>query len=255
MDQNVLSCRLASYRKYADDAWTHLPHLQVHCIEAPVPDGDDAAGQFAQRLEASGLKVRSFQGKLDLSGAEPAGQLGPQLAMCRRFGVDRLFLSVKRQDLPEAAAYDRLRVAGDAAREVGVTIILETHPDLVTNGEVAAATMRGVDHPNVRINFDTANVHFYNENVTSVGELAKMLPWVEGVHLKESLGKLKDFNFPALGTGIVDFPAIVRMLNERRFFGPFTMELEGTTGVEFTREQTLAHVEESVRYLRSTGLF
>lgn len=107
----------------------------------------------------------------------------------------------------------------------------------------------------MRINFDTANIYFYNEGVTSAGELQKVLPWVEGVHLKDTMGGLKEHNFSPLGRGRVDFPAVVRMLNDRAFFGPFTMELEGKARVGLTREQTLQQVEDSVRYLRSTGLF
>lgn len=255
MSQNLLSCRMWSYMKYQDAAWEHLPQLGVRHIEIRVPDTADAAAELADRLRTSGLTVATFQGKFGIQSPDTASQLTPQLDLCKRFGVDRLFLSVRRNDLPEDQAYARLRDAGEASARAGVILLLETHPDLVTNGDVGATTMRSVDHPNVRVNFDTANVYYYNEGVTAPGELQKVLPWVEGVHFKDTMGNLKEHNFPPLGQGVVDFPAVVKMLNARGFAGPFTMELEGKAGVELTRDQALQQVEESVRYLRSTGLF
>jgi sugar phosphate isomerase/epimerase len=253
--ENLLSCRMWSYGKYMDAAWTHLPSLGVRHIETQTPETADAAEQLASQLRASGLKVATFQGRFDILAADAASQLTPQINLCERFGVNRLFLSVKRKQMPAKEAYSRLRDAGEIAARAGVTLLLETHPDLVTNGNVGEATMQGVNHPNVRINFDTANVYYYNEGVTAPGELQKLLPWVEGVHFKDTMGNLQEHNFPPLGQGVVDYPAVVRILNARGFHGPFTMELEGKAGVELDRQQTLQQVEDSVRYLRSTGLF
>src|SRR5207302_1865217 len=104
------------------------------------------------------------------------------------------------------------------------------HPDLAHNGEVALGTMRAIDHPNVRINYDTGNVYYYNEGVDGVAELRKILEYVGAVHLKDTSGGYRAWNFPALGQGVVNFPEIFRLLNGRGFYGPFTMELEGIQG-------------------------
>ena len=255
MATNLLACRLASYAQYTQHAWEHLPQLGIRCIEAPIPESPEQAADLSKYVQAGALHVSSFQGKLDIQQEDVAGQLREQLAFCKQFDTDRLFLSVRREELREEDAYARLRQAGDLAHDSGIILMLETHPDLVTNGDVGVRTMRGVDHPNVRINFDTANIYFYNDDADSVTELRKVLDWVEGVHLKDSKGVKGKFDFPALGRGIVDFAAIVRALNERGFRGPFTMELEGTHGVTPTLEEILDHVAESAQYLRSTGLF
>jgi len=255
MAKNLLACRIASYKKFQDAAWSHLPELAVQHIEINVPASDAEAKELNRKLQDSGMKVSSFQGRLDLQAGNAAEQLEPQLNRCKEFGVSRLFLSVRRNDMPADQAYGLLREAGDLAASFGVTLLLETHPDLVTNGDVAKETMVGVNHPNVRINFDTANIYYYNDGRDAVTELRKVLNWVEGVHLKDSLGAKGEFNFPPLGQGIVDFPSVVRMLNERGFFGPFTMELEGKSGEEPTLEGVKQQVVESVNYLRSTGLF
>jgi hypothetical protein len=62
----------------------------------------------------------------------------------------------------------RLRGVGDMAQKYGVTVILETHPPLFPNGDVGIATMQKVNHPAIRINYDTANMYFYNENIDAI---------------------------------------------------------------------------------------
>ncbi len=252
MSGNVLACRLGSYKQFVETAWTHLPTIGVGHIETAVPTADEAADLRA-RLDASGLRVSSFQVRLDLSDEGVVVKAGEGFAVCEQFGVDRVFTSVRTPDGSRERAYARLRAIGDAAREHRVIVVIETHPDLATNGDVAAETMRAVDHPNVRVNFDTANIYFYNEGADAVGELGKVLPYVEAVHLKDTRGGVGQFDFPTLGEGVVDFPTVFRLLNERGFVGPFTMELEGTKGVERDEEQIKQHVADSVAYLRRSG--
>jgi inosose dehydratase len=134
-----------------------------------------------------------------------------------------------------------------------VTLALETHPDLITNAEVALETMRGVNHPNVRVNFDTANISYHNQGVDGVAELTKLLDHVGAVHLKETNGGYRTWFFPAFSERIVNFQETFRRLNARGFHGPFTLEIEGVEGENLTLEQTQARVAKSVGRLRRLG--
>jgi inosose dehydratase len=160
---------------------------------------------------------------------------------------------VKRGELDKATAFARLREAGETGALYGVTIVMETHPDMITNADVALETMRGVNHPNVRVNFDTANIHYYNQGVDGIAELKKVLDYVGAIHLKETNGRFKTWFFPAFGEGIVNFNEVFRVLNERKFYGPFTMEIEGVEGENLTREQSEERVARSVEHLRKLG--
>jgi inosose dehydratase len=131
--------------------------------------------------------------------------------------------------------------------------MLETHPNLSTNGQVSRRTMLAVGHPNVRINYDTANIYFYNEGLDTLAELNHCVDFVAGMHLKDSKGLYRTFDFPVLGQGIVDFPRVFETLRERDFRGPCTMELEVAHDVPIDEAATKARVEESVAYLRRIG--
>lgn len=250
---NLVSCRLASYGSHHDLGWAHLPSIGIRHVEIPIPSAGEMDKTRAL-LDANGLAVASFQGTCDVADANVAATVAAQCDLCKAFNVTRLFVSVKAGKLDRALVYDRLRAVGDQAGRRNVIVMLETHPDLVTNGDVGAETMAGVNHPNVRINFDTANVYYYNKGVDAVGEIRKVLDYVEGVHLKDTDGGYQKHYFPTLGTGVVDFPAVCKLLNERGFAGPFTMELEGMAGVTMTADEQKRYVADSAKHLRKIGL-
>ena len=144
---------------------------------------------------------------------------------------------------------------GDIARRYGVTISLETHPDLGTNGSVHLETMKRIDHPNVRVNFDTGNIFFYNRGASAAAELKKIVDYVATLEIKDHSGRFMDWNFPALGKGVVDIPAVLHVLEEHGFDGPVTMEIEGIRGKPWNEIETLAVMADSTAYLRSLATF
>lgn len=251
---NIIACRVASYGDYQERAWEHLPQLGVLFVEIPAPAPAELPA-VRQRLKDHALVASSLQARCDVAQADAFEVMRPQLEACPELGAKICFLSAKAGDTDRNLVWDRLRAIGDEAARLGVTVVLETHPDLAMNGDQALETMRAINHPHVRINFDTANIYFYNQNVTAVGELQKIIDYVAAVHLKDTTGGYQEWNFPALGTGVVDFTQVFGLLNYRGFRGPFTMELEGTRGVQRTEAEQLAYIEESVAYLKRIAAF
>jgi sugar phosphate isomerase/epimerase len=249
MPQTRIACRPASYAPFGHLAFEHLAGLGIRFVEIPIA----AARQSVADLAHFNMQVSSFQGECDLARNNIADQLEPQMEVCNLFGVDLLFLSVHAGHTPLSTAYERLRTAGDLAARCGVALTLETHPDLITNAQIAAQTMAGVDHPQVRVNFDTANVYFYNHGVNAVEELRLVLPFVASVHLKDTDGGFHSWHFPALGRGVVDFRGIFDLLDEAGFMGPCTLEIEGIEGEDKTERLVCDRIAESVGYLRGLG--
>lgn len=249
-----LAVRIMSYGKYEEAAWAHLQQIGVKYLFMAVPAPADVEAVSA-KLKTHGLTPVVFRGSADLSKDTFAQELEPQLATCQAMGVQYLFLSAKRGESPKEAAYERLRAAGEIAKQYGVIIALETHPDLGTNGDIQIETMKAVNHPNVRVNFDTANITYYNQNTTAVDELRKSIGLVATVEFKDHSGAFETWEFPVLGQGVVDFPAVVSMLREQGYSGPVTLEFEGTKGIELTEDQTLKAIADSVAYARSIGVF
>ncbi|HJN18092.1 MAG TPA: sugar phosphate isomerase/epimerase family protein [Armatimonadota bacterium] len=251
---NVLSCNLVSYRGHVEAAYKHLPEIGVKNIEIPIPAMSEVV-QVMNRLALVELAPTTLMASAEIGSDEYAGQFAQHCDVAAKMGVEVIFTSVNAGEVPKDDAYRRLHEAGVEAAKRGVTIAMETHPDLMTNGDVAVETLTAVDHPNVRMNFDTANIHYYNEDTTTEAELQKVAHLVAGVHLKDTSGEYKTWNFPTLGTGVVDYPEVFRILNGEGFDGPFTMELEGVEGQKFNAEEACDDVAKSVAYLRTFATF
>jgi len=250
----LLASRLANYAGCEDAAWMHLPAIGIRHVFMSVPAADQVEAT-RRRLAEHDLDAVVFRGDADLSQPEGLDRLESQLAVCERLAVRHLFLSVKRREVEKAVMYGRLRQGGELAARHGVTIVIETHPDLGTNGDVLRETMIGVNHPHVRVNFDTGNIHFYNRGADAPTELRKVIEYVATVELKDHIGEFESWHFPALGRGRVDIPGVLRILREHRFCGPVTIEIEGVRGVPRSHADIERDVADSVSYLRSLAAF
>ncbi|HEY3324120.1 MAG TPA: sugar phosphate isomerase/epimerase family protein [Planctomycetota bacterium] len=254
MPKNLIACRPGCYGKFEKEAFRHLAEIGVRCVECDVP-AEEQWGTRKAQLDRFGLRATSVSGGVNLSKPDFVATLTRLANGARTFGAKIIFLSVQSGGIPLPQAYQKLRELGDIAKKYGMTIAMETHPDMVTNGDVAVATMKGVNHPNVRLNYDSANLYYYNEGVDGIAELKKFIPYLASCHIKETNGKPKAWYFPGLheGQGIVNFPEIFKLCNAAGFFGPFTMEIEGIEGEQLGREQVLARVANSVSYLKLIG--
>jgi sugar phosphate isomerase/epimerase len=116
--------------------------------------------------------------------------------------------------------------------------------------------MELVGSPGVGYNYDTANVFYYNpKGVDGLAELRKAAKYVTSVHLKESAkGEPETFDFPVLGTGIVKFSDVFRILEENGFHGPCTLELEGPLVDGLPVPERSKKVKACLDYLRSIGV-
>lgn len=252
MSKSIIACRTSSYAPFVALAYEHLAELGIRYVEIPVPQPREVDATRAA-LQRYGLSASSMQGECDVRRPDAAGQVADQMPVFAAFGTRIMFASVKADDTPLPTVYARLRDAGEAAARHGVTIVLETHPDLVTNADVALATLRGVNHPNVRINYDSANIYFYNRDVDGVAELGRIVAYVGAVHLKDTDGGYRHWHFPALGRGVVRFPEVLRILDNAGFSGPCTIEIEGIEGEAKTERLICGRIAESVGYLRGLG--
>jgi inosose dehydratase len=150
-----------------------------------------------------------------------------------------------------------LRRIGDLAGSLGVTVALETHKGPTQNADAMLALMAEVDHPHIRLNFDTGNIGYYNRGADPVAELRRVAHLVRNVHLKDSRGGFEDWYFPAIGDGgAVDFVRIREALDAVGFAGPYTIEIEGIGGEpEPGPEERHRRVARSVAHLRACGYF
>ena len=249
---HVLSYRAGSLQK------PHLPFAQladmgIQGLEL-VWNDQTTVDAVQAALNSTGLRVTSVHAPSPLADDQLPDILGRHAECAAALGASYLFVSVHAGDMPKQEAFDRLKKAGDAVGRHEVYLALETHPDLCQNGTNMLETMAGVDHPWVGINYDTANIYYYNEPIDTVEEVKKAARHVRGVHLKDTMGGFHDGNFPVFGEGIVDFPAVGQVLDAAGYTGPYCMELEGGTFDPGKPDELADKVGRCVAHLRKVGI-
>ena len=144
-----------------------------------------------------------------------------------------------------------IKELGDYAKDKKITICLEMHGNWCNSGKKGAEIIKKTNHDNVKLNYDTGNVILYGE-VRPEEDLKYALPYMGYIHLKDhGTGNLKEWNFPALGDGVLDFNKIFEML--KQFDGPGSVEIE-FDGKERTIEEINDAVAKSYVFLRNHGM-
>jgi inosose dehydratase len=220
---------------------------------------DDTAQSFCEHLARHSVKISGCS----VGGADIRTQEGLDLTerrirfAARWFGV-AVCITGAGQPVDEQeyqTVVKNLRRLGEIASENGITLALETHKGPTQNAEAMLSLMAAVDHPHVRLNFDTGNIAYYNRDADPCNELAKVKHLVRNVHLKDSRGGFEDWYFPAVGDGgAVDFLRVREILDSVGFAGPYTIEIEGIAGEpEPGIEGRQARIARSVTHLRTAG--
>lgn len=115
------------------------------------------------------------------------------------------------------------------AKTEGVTIALEPcHGNLVHDLHTTLELFRRIDAPELCLTFDPSHFLLYRndiqESIRLLGDKIKL------VHVKDAVGTPgefgKDFLFPILGEGAIDFPSLFHALDEINYDGFASLEFE-----------------------------
>lgn len=244
------SVREPVYRGW-ENAVDLLPETPIRGFEVNVRPAEELS-DIVDALRAAGIEPMTVAGGVKLNDDASLANYVGALDALQQFEIPIFFTSASGEDDFDAAM-DLLRDLAEKAAARDVVIALETHPPYCENADGMLATMEAVDHPNLRVNFDTANIFYYNEGLDSADELKRVVDYVVSVHLKDTDGGFKSANFPVIGEGVVQFERIFDTLEDADFDGPLTLELEGALMRDLDVQARHQAVKESMAYLRSIG--
>ncbi|MBT5018732.1 sugar phosphate isomerase/epimerase [bacterium] len=271
-----ISCFPNTYGRFgANAAIDLLPSTEIQWLELPIKnygvpsffkeepvltESSSPAAIFAlkERIQQSGLKISSC----NITSGNPlqpdvVERTLKKLTIANQFGAKYVVAGggeISSED-DWSQLIQNMNTILNRAEELGITYCCETHPGTCQNATGMLELLERVDHPNLRINFDTGNIFFYNENVDLFEQMDLVSEFISHVHLKDTNGRFKDWHFPALGAaGYVDFAQVREFLEGINFAGPSSLELEGIQGEpELSLEETHQRVIDSVDHLKATG--
>ena len=253
--KNVFAC-VGGYGGYEHIMYEHLSSIGVNHLQIPAPS-PSSVEETKTELDGHGFAaialIAKYQDEDTTATDEATADWMDAFDAAARMGVSFVHSSIKAHPGRESDVYNWLAKMGDVAAGRDITLVLETHPTLLHNGEVCLELIRAVNHPSVRINFDTGNISFYTDGGDAVVELEKIAPYVACTHLKDHDGEFEAWHFRTLGEGVVDFAEVLRILKSVDYTGPYILQPEGVRGKDLTEAQTKEQIEKSFEHLRQLG--
>jgi len=143
----------------------------------------------------------------------------------------------------EKKFYSIIKELGDYAKSKNVVVCLEMHGNWCNTGKKGAEIIETINHSNIRLNYDTGNVIFYG-NKKPEEDIKYALPYMAFLH------KFQDWNFPALGEGIIDFKKVFNLIKD--YAGPISVEIE-FDGKKRSLEEINKAVKKSYDFLKGFG--
>jgi L-ribulose-5-phosphate 3-epimerase len=206
--------------------------------------------ELRRRLDDVGLAPVSLSAHSDLTTREGLEHGVNAVRWAADFGIPIVNTAIgghASQEEDETAFLGNVEELADAAEEAGVVVALEIHGDIMASGGRTLPLLERIGRESIKVNYDTANVEFYSGE-KAVDDLPRIAPHLAHVHLKDTVGGKGVWNFPAIGSGTVDFERVLEILREAGYSGPFSVELE------FQGEPwpPLEEVNESMRRSRET---
>jgi L-ribulose-5-phosphate 3-epimerase len=234
--QNPLAGHTNSYHTYGhDEALRGIAEAGYRYVElSAVPgwtehvDLEKPPGEVRRKLEGYGLEAVSLSGHSDLTTREGLDHGIKAVRWAADYGLPIVNTAVgghQSADEDEAAFLANMGELADAAEVAGVVVTLEIHGDIMASSQVTLPLMEKIGRDSVKVNYDTANVEFYSGE-KAVDDLPKIAPYLAHVHLKDTTGGKGNWNFPAIGDGVVDFARVLSILKDADYTGPYSVEIE-----------------------------
>ena len=211
--------------------------------------------QVKEHMKRLGLIPFAMSGHCNLMDKERLLDFIMNIRLAAFFGCDYIVSSVGEAHLEDKdkgsdeLVAEHIRMLLPYLEEHEMTLVLESHGEHATGAVLKGITDR-VDSSRVGINYDTANVIYYG-NVDPVLDMESCIGDIRYMHLKDKAGEPKEWNFPALGKGVVGFPKIFEKLERVGNACPFSIEIEFTPEGPESLEAVNRAVRDSAEYLKS----
>jgi L-ribulose-5-phosphate 3-epimerase len=259
--QNPLAGHTNTYHTYGLDeslegiAGAGYKHVELSAVPGWTEHVELNGGdELRRKLDVHGLTPVSLSAHSDLTTREGLEHGIKAVRWAADYGIPIVNTAIgghASQDEDERAFLENIGRLADAAEEVGVVVALEIHGDIMASGAKTLPLLERIGSDSIKVNYDTANVEFYSGEL-AVDDLERVARHCAHVHLKDTTGGKGVWNFPALGTGTVDFARVLEILEQAGYTGPYSVELE------FQGEPwpSLDEVNEAMRrsYQHLTGL-
>lgn len=228
-----------------------VPGHVEHIIPKPEELTKEDADRILNLCKENSLEIYCIAGHTRLMKEDSIRNLKKVIDAAELFGAN--FITTDTGEVKtkndEKKFYSDIKELAEYAKLKKLTICLEMHGEWCNNGVKGVEIIKTINLPNVKLNYDTANVMYFG-GVKAEDDLEYALPYIAFMHLKDRGGKLGEWNFPPLGSGNMDFKKIFSLI--KNYNGPISVEIE-FDGKEHSLKEINDAVKKSYDFLKSFG--
>ena len=228
---------------------------------APALMTPEYADNVKLLLQDRGMKCYAVSGHVDPTIDEQCEMLLKKIEFAGRIGARIVNTNAGCRDRMDAF-YKNMKRLIAMAEKWNVTIGLESHGDIVHTARESLAVFRKINHPLVKLNYDTGNTLFYCDGNVSIEEDIKYSEeFLAHLHLKDITIRGSNVAYVPIGDGDINFPKVFEWLKSLGRTIPCGLEIpvqvKGVLGdirpdgVPVAREDIKTAVMRSVRYVDS----
>jgi L-ribulose-5-phosphate 3-epimerase len=245
-DQAMKGISAAGF-KYVDLAT--CPGFFEHIQPRPEEMREEDYKKVLDKVASYKLTLLAVSGHTRMGKPDTVENLKKVIDFTSKGGVSHLITDTGevKDKKDEDKFYSDISELADYAKSKKVIICIEMHGNWCNTGSRGAEIIKKISHPSVKLNYDTSNVIFYG-GVRPEEDIEAALPHMGYLHLKDhGSGKKSDWNFPALGEGVLDFDSIFEKIKD--YSGPIDVEVE-FDGKEHSLEEINNAVSKSFDFLK-----
>lgn len=213
--------------------WVEVVAIPGYCphIEPETMDAREIA-DLQRLVQKYHIRISTINVATDLTTTAGVARLDETLRVARHLGIDTVVTHVEQTETKEGEARfrDLLPRIVSRAEAHDVVIALETHGGLVTTGQQGIRLLQEVGSDHLKLTYDTANVVYHagilpEDDLSALGsDIGK---YIAHVHLKDKASmKLREYDFPPFGEGVLNLPLVLQMLEEGGYRGHVCLEVE-----------------------------
>jgi len=215
--------------------------IAEHVIPENMKKGD--VETLEKKMHAYSLLPMSISGHVDLVELEGVDALKRRIDLSRKIGAK--IVNTKTGD-PKSEEeiknfFKHVEEVAEYAEENNIFIGLETSGKYFNTAKKAVPILKKINSEYIKLNYDTANVIYY-EGIFPEDDIEYGVEHLIHIHLKDKRGGKGEYDFPALGKGVINFQKIFNILFNYKYTGPLSIEIE----FDGKHNETLNGVNEAV---------
>ncbi len=182
----------------------------------PKQISEEYATEVKQLLDDNHLKCLAVAGHVDLTIEEQLQDFLKKIEFTSRIGAKYINTNSGPLERFDIFLKNIKRVIA-VAEKWNITVCLESHGDIIGTAKESAKYIRDLNHPLIRMNYDTGNTFFYEKGkVDLVEDIEESFDVLKYCHIKDLCIVGNKVLYEPIGNGDIDFKPIFQKLLDRR---------------------------------------